>query len=577
MPMNLIQQQQALRDLPDNALQQAMQGGIAPPYLVLAEINRRKDARERYSAAAQKFAQKTVADDTLQGFAQATQAAGGQLSADLSGIAAAAPQMGGAAPEQMGGLDAAMPAFANGGMVQSFANGGTPMSLMTGSSLLPLSTPSASAAASAALPLSSAMSNFSYNYPGFSDPYAKLREMYAKQIEQLPEQRDRARAMALIAAGTGMMQGGPNTLANIGAAVNPALEGYQKQIDSLSQQERDLLSGQATLDVDMANASEAQKEKFRGSPEGRAQLAGALGLEPGTPEYERFVALNELPAAKRRPLIAVEGRDKLGNNIIAYRDDIENKFYDANGALLEGFMPLTSSEIAGLKKEAGQQFTEQDVKLQALRLADNDAEVKQELARINKVVDIVKSGPNVTGWSNLTAVFPGAAQDFNALVESIGANEAFRQIQAMKQAAQASGSSGTGLGPVAVPEFEALRNSVGNLKTTQSKEAILGQLEEIKKDYARLLAARDREFRVLFGDKAKQIAEKDPTFREEVLSRLTVFNNVGGGTGGGSTTLTPDPLGRRSAAPATPAGPQGSGALDINNPNDPRNFLALPR
>lgn len=576
MPMNLIQQQQALRDLPDNALQQAMQGGIAPPYLVLAEINRRKDARERYSAAAQKFAQKTVADDTLQGFAQATQAAGGQLSADLSGIAAAAPQMGGAAPEQMGGLDAAMPAFANGGMVQSFANGGTPMSLMTGSSLLPLSTPSASAAASAALPLSSAMSNFSYNYPGFSDPYAKLREMYAKQIEQLPEQRDRARAMALIAAGTGMMQGGPNTLANIGAAVNPALEGYQKQIDSLSQQERDLLSGQATLDVDMANASEAQKEKFRGSPEGRAQLAGALGLEPGTPEYERFVALNEMPAVKRRPLIAVEGRDKLGNNIIAYRDDIENKFYDANGALLEGFTPLTSSEIAGLKKEAGQQFTERDVKTQALRIMDNDAEISQELARIDKVAQIARDN-NVTGWSNLTAVVPGAQRDFNALLESIGANEAFRQIREMKQAAQASGSSGTGLGPVAVPEFEALRNSVGNLSGTQSKQALLDQLENIKRDYARLIAARDREFRVLFGDKAKQIAEKDPTFNNEVFSRLTVFNNVGGGTGGGSTTLTPDPLGRRSTAPTAPAGPQGTGALDPNNPNDPRNFLALPR
>lgn len=576
MPMNLIQQQQALRDLPDNALQQAMQGGIAPPYLVLAEINRRKDARERYSAAAQKFAQKTVADDTLQGFAQATQAAGGQLSADLSGIAAAAPQMGGAAPEQMGGLDAAMPAFANGGMVQSFAKGGTPMSLMTGSSLLPLSTPSASAAASAALPLSSAMSNFSYNYPGFSDPYAKLREMYAKQIEQLPEQRDRARAMALIAAGTGMMQGGPNTLANIGAAVNPALEGYQKQIDSLSQQERDLLSGQATLDVDMANASEAQKEKFRGSPEGRAQLAGALGLEPGTPEYERFVALNELPAAKKTPLTATEGYDALGNLITANYNKDDGRYYDQSGAVLEGFKPLTSDQKALLKKEVGQQFTEQDVKIQALRLADNDAEIAQELARIDKVADIAAKN-NVTGWSNLTSVIPGAAQDFNALIESIGANEAFRQIQAMKQVAQASGSSGTGLGQVAVPEFEALRSSVGNLKTTQTKDALLAQLQLIKNDYARLLAARDREFRVLFGAKAKQIAEKDPTFRDEVLNRLTVFNNVGGGTGGGSTTLTPDPLGRRSTAPAAPSGPQGTGALDPNNPNDPRNFLALPR
>ena len=64
--MNIIQVQERLKDVSDDQLQQMMQqpGAMAPEFLVMSELNRRKRMREGYEAA-QAQNDTTVAQDLL--------------------------------------------------------------------------------------------------------------------------------------------------------------------------------------------------------------------------------------------------------------------------------------------------------------------------------------------------------------------------------------------------------------------------------------------------------------------------------------------------------------------------------
>lgn len=73
-----------------------------------------------------------------------------------------------------------------------------------------------------------------------------------------------------------------------------------------------------------------------------------------------------------------------------------------------------------------------------------------------------------------------AAGNFKAVMESLTAQQAFSAMQELRKQAQEVGSTGTGLGPTAVAEFQALSNAMSNLKTTQGREQIAWQLNKIK-------------------------------------------------------------------------------------------------
>jgi hypothetical protein len=63
--MNIIQLQEALKDMSENQLAQEMQSpsGVAPSYLVLSELERRQKMKQRYMENQQP--QTTVSDDIL--------------------------------------------------------------------------------------------------------------------------------------------------------------------------------------------------------------------------------------------------------------------------------------------------------------------------------------------------------------------------------------------------------------------------------------------------------------------------------------------------------------------------------
>jgi len=263
--MNLIEQQNILRGLADDALKGEMGGGSVPPYLVLAEVNRRKSARERYEAANAKYRanQPTVAEELM-----------GQKMP--SGIDAAMPgggmpmggmmQGGGGMPTA--GIDAAMPqpqqqAFANGGMV-GYAEGG-PVGYADGGPV-------------------------------------DLIEAYNQRLSGgFDEDRKMAQKMALMNIGAQIMAGrSRNTLSNVGTGLSAALPSYQQSMERLNTQEMQAMRDQIDLARQMEQDRLAQANSERdarldelriGAAEREAEYAGLPGYRPATAEEKAAYGL----------------------------------------------------------------------------------------------------------------------------------------------------------------------------------------------------------------------------------------------------------------------------------------------
>lgn len=208
--MNLIEQQNILRGLADDALKNEM-GGNVPPYLVLAEVNRRKSARERYEAANAKYRanQPTVAEELM---GQTPQA--GIDTALTGGMRAPGPM---AMPA---GIDAAMPqqppqAFANGGVV-GYADGGI----------------------------------------------ADLVAAYNQRLSGMDEDRKMAQKMALMNIGAQIMAGrSRNTLSNVGSGLSAALPSYQQSMERLNTQEMQGLRDQIDLARQMEQDQRSEQDR----------------------------------------------------------------------------------------------------------------------------------------------------------------------------------------------------------------------------------------------------------------------------------------------------------------------------
>ena len=194
---NLIEQMNVLKGLSDEALNGEMgaPSGSVPPYLVLSEVNRRKDMRQRYEGQQAQRAKRTTVME------------------DLAGPMAMRGGMPGApAPTGIGA--AAQPE------VQGFADGG-----IIG--------------------------------------YADIAKKYQERLGGLGEDRDRARAMALIAAGAGIMGGGhSNTLQNIGIGAQTGIASYADAIKTVDSDELALMRG--LTDIGQLQQSLAQAEEDRG-------------------------------------------------------------------------------------------------------------------------------------------------------------------------------------------------------------------------------------------------------------------------------------------------------------------------
>ena len=120
--MSIVDISLDLENIPDQALQQLGQGGDAryPQYLVLAEVQRRKDMRDRFQAQQAKQQAANPPSIAEQRMAEAAQAGGGIPSAD--------PNMQGPDPSLQTGIagppQGGPPPMAGGGMIPGYQFGG---------------------------------------------------------------------------------------------------------------------------------------------------------------------------------------------------------------------------------------------------------------------------------------------------------------------------------------------------------------------------------------------------------------------------------------------------------------------
>lgn len=238
---NLIDQMNILKGLTDEHLASEVHApsGAAPPYLVLTELNRRKVMREKYAGeAARHKPQTTVADD----------------------VTTSMPPPGGGM-----GLDAAPPMTGMGGV-------GSPTGLEAGA---------------APTPQGFARGGIVEYADGGGINYDDIAQRYESRLEGLGGDTRNARALALIAAGAGIMGGkSSNAMTNIGAGIGPAVQQYQDSVKATDSEELSLLRG--ITDIGQLKSSDARSDadlELR-----RQQLAQ---------DQQQFEETNRLPADAR--------------------------------------------------------------------------------------------------------------------------------------------------------------------------------------------------------------------------------------------------------------------------------------
>lgn len=94
---------------------------------------------------------------------------------------------------------------------------------------------------------------------------SSLLKRYNDRLEGLSGREDRARALALLAAGAGIMGGGSsNTLRNVGTGISAAVPMYQDQLQSIDTEELNLLRGIADVGgMEQQQALERMNMDFR--------------------------------------------------------------------------------------------------------------------------------------------------------------------------------------------------------------------------------------------------------------------------------------------------------------------------
>lgn len=252
--LNLIDQSDILKGLDDMALQREMQqpSGGAPPFLVLSEISRRKDMRQRYAGEmAMKAPTTTVAEDVLSAPAMPGMGAipmGGQNAPMPGGIAAAA-QMG----TPPGG-----PGFASGGIVDAV------------------------------------------------DPnadYGALTKRYQSDLDALPADRNQAAALALLAAGAGIMGGGHSNFGqNLAVGIDSGVTTFNTALKATDARETNALRGLSDLVHDQ-HGDALQRLQLAQEPNDVRTFQFRQGLPPD--QQEAFDdTVNPNAAFKRDQLVA---------------------------------------------------------------------------------------------------------------------------------------------------------------------------------------------------------------------------------------------------------------------------------
>lgn len=256
--LNLIDQSNIIKGLDDATLQREMAqpSGTVPPFLLLSEISRRKDMRQRYAGQIAKDAPKTtVAQDVLAAPAMPIPM-GGQNAPAPGGLAAAA---------QMGAPSApSTPGFASGGLVDA---GGGDGSLLD---------------------------------------YGALAKRYQSDLDAIPQDRSQAQALALLAAGAGILGGGHSNLGqNLGAGIGAGVTSYTDALKTTDARETGALRGLSDLAANQhSDALQRLQLAQQAIPNSQREFEYYKGLPPD--QQEQYVDLTNPMAAYKADKTAAD-------------------------------------------------------------------------------------------------------------------------------------------------------------------------------------------------------------------------------------------------------------------------------
>jgi len=310
-----------------------MQNGSIPPFLVLSEINRRKEARQRYEAQAAKYkgAQPTVAEELLGQLApRGLDAAAMQAQQMPQPMAAPAPQ----------GIDAALggapQGFANGGMVGGYSSGG----------------------------------QVTFGNGGLAD----ILKIYQDRYAALGDPNKKALKQALLAIGAGMIGGGSsNFMKNVGAGLSAGVPVYQNALSAADDEAMKLLQLQAGLtstieSQKLAEANAARDAKLDALRIKQAEAEAALaGLPPDAAAIVQENLLKEKNPELHRQLVearltSAQASDEAKVNKII--SDVSGR-YDPIPAFTKDAMPLDPEKVAAAR-EAQRRDMVEEIYLQIL-------------------------------------------------------------------------------------------------------------------------------------------------------------------------------------------------------------------
>lgn len=447
--MNLIEQMNVLKGLDDAMLQQEVKApsGSVPPYLVLSEMNRRKDMRARYEGElARRKPQTTVAADMMAGL-------------QPGGPMAAAPAIDPAAMGSGAGIAAAAP---GGGSMQP---------------------------------------------PGFADggivDFASIAKRYNDKLSGLDDDRDRARALALIAASAGMLGGGhSNTLQNVGLGIDAGVKSYGDAINTIDSRETDLLRN--LTDLDLTQQDKAFREREFAYRQANDAADRAAKADAARDKYSATT---------------IFGVDENGNEVSA-RTNLTTGEYKPNpradGTIPATFIPYSADELTTKREQA-----KVDV-AKVKGLPAETAGVTDSLRQASTAMDTIKRAYESLNWANtgpigaISGALPGGgwATDARALITTLKSGLAASALQAMRDASKTGGA----LGNVSDKDLELLQSKIANLDPNQSEGQLKEQLKVIYDELNAALQTRVNTFGAYYKDTpgvdVPQLDLPPPTFEE---------------------------------------------------------------
>ena len=198
----------------------------------------------------------------------------------------------------------------------------------------------------------------------------------------------------------------------------------------------------------------------------RQREAVAMGLQPGTPEYNDFIRTSRQPASSSTS-VSVKSPAQMGTIPPGFRVE-----YDGQNNPV-AMVPIPGSPAAREATAA----TARDESNTQQRQTTADVVVGD----IDRVLGIVKDAKiPVTGFGALLKSVPASdAKNVSSLLDTVKANAAFGALNQMRQ----SSPTGAALGSVTERELSLLQATIGSLEQEQGQEQFVRNLNRVKDVY----------------------------------------------------------------------------------------------